>query len=245
MGLRTLLTGVTISVGVAGMANAADMGNGPGSLKDTPYVEAAWNWSGFYGGATAGYGGGTSRNYVSPNANNVHGWAENDPDGVLLGGTVGYNYQFAPNWIVGAEADLSWSGMEGQQHKYIYDGHDWSGGWDGFSTIRGRVGYAIGPNLFYGTAGLALLHANETIVGNDADESNFYQGWKVGYVVGAGVEHAFTDRLSGKIEYLFADGFGSESGPTGTVNGNSATQTYIHEVGNISIVRVGVNYKLN
>jgi outer membrane immunogenic protein len=229
-----------------GAANAADLGHSSGGLKDVPFVETAWNWTGFYGGVTAGYGWGDSSNFVDYGGNtgndNVHGWAYNNPSGALIGGTVGYNYQWAPNWVVGAEADMSWSGMEGQQHKYIYDGHDWSGGWDGLATIRGRVGYAIGPTLFYGTGGLALVHANEVIVGNDADESNFYQGWKSGYVVGAGVEHFFTPRLSGKIEYLFADGFGSESGMTGTVNGYSR-QDYTHEIGDISIIRAGLNYK--
>jgi outer membrane immunogenic protein len=87
-----------------------------------------------------------------------------------------------------------------------------------------------------------MVHANEVIVGNDANESNFYQGWKTGYVVGAGVEHAFTPRLSGKIEYLYADGFGSESGMTGTVNGYSR-QDYTHEIGSINIIRAGLNYK--
>ncbi|MFZ1108696.1 MAG: outer membrane beta-barrel protein [Rhodomicrobium sp.] len=241
MGMRAILTGVTVSLVASGVTYAADI-KGPGDLKDVPYVETAWNWSGFYGGVTAGYGSGTSRNYVSPNANNPHGWAENDPDGALLGVTVGYNWLLAPNWVVGAEADFSWSGMEGEQHKYIYDGHDWSGGWDGLSTIRGRLGYAAGPNLFYGTAGLALLHANETIVGNDASESNFYQGWKAGYVIGAGIEHAFSNRLTAKIEYLYADGFSSESGYTGTVSQRDG-QTYIHDVGNISIIRAGLNYK--
>ena len=81
-----------------------------------------------------------------------------------------------------------------------------------------------------------------SIVGNDADESDFYQGWKTGYVVGAGVEHAFTPRLSGKIEYLYADGFGSEAGRTGTVNAYG-NQNFIHEIGSIDIIRAGLNYK--
>ncbi len=179
MGIRAILTGVTVSVALGGVANAADTYTGPGSLKDVPFVETAWNWTGFYGGVVGGYGSGTSSNYVSNNAN-PHGWANNDPDGGLLGGTIGYNYQWAPNWVAGAEADLSWSGMEGQQHKYIYDGHDWSGGWDGLATIRGRVGYALGPTLFYGTAGLALVHANEVIVGNDADEFGLLPGLEIG-----------------------------------------------------------------
>jgi hypothetical protein len=37
-----------------------------------------------------------------------------------------------------------------------------------------------------------MVHANETIFGNDADESNFYEGCKTVYVVGVGAEHAFT-----------------------------------------------------
>jgi outer membrane immunogenic protein len=243
MGTKAILAGVTVSLVAlcAANANAADVAN-PGSWKDYFNPDSSVGWTGFYVGFTGGYGGGTSRNYVSNN-NNPHGWAENDPDGAVLGGTIGYNYQFAPNWVAGAEADFSWSGMEGQQHMYIYDGHDWSGGWDGFATLRARLGYAVGHNLFYGTAGLAFVHANEVIVGNDSDESDFYQGWKTGYVIGAGVEHVFTDRISAKLEYLFADGFGSESGPTGTV-AEHGDQWYKHTIGDISIVRVGINYKL-
>jgi len=63
------------------------------------------------------------------------------------------------------------------QHMYINDRHDWSGVGDGFATFRGRIGFAVGPMLFYGTGGLAMVHANETIFGNDADENNFYEGW--------------------------------------------------------------------
>jgi outer membrane immunogenic protein len=242
MSLRAILTGLTVTVCAATVANAADFGTGPGSLKDAPYVEVPWNWAGFYGGWTAGYGTGDSRNFVTNN-NNPHGWASNNPDGVLVGGTIGYNYQYAPNWIIGAEADLSWSGMQGNQHMYIYDGHDWSGGWDGFGTIRGRIGYAIGRTLIYGTGGIAFLHSNEVVVGNDADETNFGQGWYTGYVIGAGVEHAFTDRLSAKLEFLYADGFDTQSGKTGTVSQTQSTQYYKHDVGSLDIVRVGLNYK--
>ena len=162
--------------------------------------------------------------------------------GPLTGLTVGDNCQWAPNWVIGAEADLSYGILQGNQHQYIYDGHDWSGAWDGFATIRGRVGYALGNTLFYGTAGIAFLHSNEVIIGNDADESNSSIGWHTGYVVGAGVEHAFTDRFSGKIEYLYADGFDQDRGLTGSVS-QHGDQYYIHDVGKLSIVRAGVNYK--
>jgi len=238
MNLRAIVTGATLAVCGAAAGNAADIGG----LKDTPYVEAPWSWTGFYGGWTIGYGTGDSNNYVSANDNNQHGWASNNPDGVMLGGTIGYNYQWAPNWVIGAEADMSWANLQGTQHLYIYDGHDWSGGWDGFGTIRGRLGYAIGPTLLYGTAGIAFVHSNEVVIGNDADESNFGQGWYTGYVIGAGVEHAFTNRLAAKLEFLYADGFGEKSGVTGTVS-QRGDQYWKHDIGNIDIVRVGLNYK--
>ena len=56
MGLRTILTGVSVSLCVLTTANAADIKGG--SLKDTPFVAAAWNWEGLYGGWVAGYGSG-------------------------------------------------------------------------------------------------------------------------------------------------------------------------------------------
>jgi outer membrane immunogenic protein len=238
MGLRTILTGVGVSVCALTAANAADVGG----LKDSPYMAAAVNWGGFYGGWTAGYGWGTSANWVQNNGNQ-HGWANNDPDGVTLGGTIGYNWQYTPNWVFGVEGDMSWMNMEGTQHLYVYDGHDWSGGWDGFGTVRGRVGYAIGKSLVYGTAGLALLHTNEVLVGdnNNANQSNFNQGWHVGYVVGAGVEYAFGNRLSAKAEYLYGGGFPEWCGTTGAVT-SPGDQAYKHDE-TINIFRVGLNYK--
>ncbi len=242
MGLKTFLATVSVSSIACTSAFAADFGNG--GLKDVPYVETAWSWSGLYAGWTAGYGGGTSTNTVGANANNAHGMANNDPNGGLVGVTVGFNYQWTRNWVIGAEADLSYMNLSGDQHKYIYDGHDWSGGWDGFATIRGRIGYALGRTLIYGTAGVAFLHTNEVVVGNNADESNYYVGWHTGYVVGAGIEHAFTPHFTGKVEYLYASGFGSESGLTGTVS-QHGDQPYTHSVGDLNIIRVGLNYKFD
>lgn len=238
MGMRAILTGVSVSFVAFGVANAADIG--PGGLKDAPYVETVYAWTGVYGGLTAGYGWGTSKNYVSNN-NNPHGWAENDPDGFAIGGTIGYNYQFAPTWVVGAEADFSWMNLQGQQGMRIYDGHYWSGGWDGLLTLRARLGYTVGTTMFYGTAGYAAMHSNEIVAGNDTDEADAATGWRNGWVVGAGVEHKFTDRWSVKAEYLHAD-FEDLSGATGYPGNYSATQVYKME-SSLDLFRLGVNYK--
>ena len=45
-----------------------------------------YNWTGFYAGMNAGYGFGTSNWSLLPRTNIK-------PKGVLVGGTLGYNYQ--------------------------------------------------------------------------------------------------------------------------------------------------------
>lgn len=242
MNVRAILAGLTVSLAAIGSSFAADMGPGPGSLKDVPYVQVPWSWNGFYGGLTLGYGSGSTTNYVSANDNAPHGYASLSPDGVIGGSTIGYNYQISPNWVIGAEADLSLADISATGNGLrIYDGHYWTGGWDGLFTLRGRVGYAMGRALFYGTAGYAALHSNELIAGNNANESDSGRGWRSGWVAGGGVEYAFTDRITGKIEYLHA-GFEDLSGQTGFA-GNYADQVYKLS-SDVDIVRVGVNYKL-
>ncbi|HWJ17287.1 MAG TPA: hypothetical protein VNR65_01030, partial [Geobacterales bacterium] len=78
MGMRAILFGVGVSLVGVSAANAADF-TSRGSLKDAPFVEVQCIWCGFYGGFSVGYGSGVAKNYVSPNANAPHGWANNDP----------------------------------------------------------------------------------------------------------------------------------------------------------------------
>ena len=37
----------------------------------------------------------------------------NPASGVMAGLEAGYDFQFSPNWLVGAEVDLSWSAASG------------------------------------------------------------------------------------------------------------------------------------
>jgi outer membrane immunogenic protein len=234
MGMRAFLTGMTVSLVASGVAYAADM-KGPGSLKDVPYVEAAGNWTGFYGGATIGYGSGTSTTYLDRNDN--HGSARNDPDGGLFGLTVGYNWQVAPLWIMGVEADISYADISGAQNMRIWDGHYWGGSWDALATLRARVGYSLGNTLLYGTGGIASMSSSDYVLGNTVPESTDGRGWRNGWVIGAGVEHMFTDRISGKIEWLHA---GFED-----VTGFDRNKEPYNFASDLDLIRVGLNYKFH
>lgn len=66
-----------------------------------------------------------------------------------------------------------------------------------FSTLRARLGYAADRVLFYGTAGGAL---GDVAPGQSG---NFQRITKGGWAAGAGVEAAFTENLTARIEYLY------------------------------------------
>src|SRR6201990_3744917 len=93
---KTLLGAVALAA-LTGQAFAADMPPRP-AYKAPAYTAPAviYNWTGFYigghvGGAFAG-------------DNSLQG-----TDGRFLGGVQGgFDYQFATNWVIGAEAQYSW-----------------------------------------------------------------------------------------------------------------------------------------
>jgi outer membrane immunogenic protein len=93
--------------------------------------------------------------------------------------------------------------------------------------MRGRLGVLVQPNLLlYGTAGLAIVHA-EAHAGVSAvgfsSVSVHESDTEIGFVYGVGIENKLSERLSARLEYL---GFGD-----------------LDRVGDFGIVRAGLNYK--
>jgi opacity protein-like surface antigen len=142
---------------------------------DVPYKAvpvAAYDWSGFYAGVHAGYGWSRSAGKadplpspqdvgLDPNALDLHS------KGALGGLQAGYNWQFAPNWVAGIEADISWSGIRGRQTDavFVFGGAgvcawcspvSFDRKWDYLGTFRGRLGYTQGHWLAYATGGFAF-----------------------------------------------------------------------------------------
>jgi len=174
--IRTLAAGVAASLlTTAGSALAADLSqpsyNPPPQYAPAP---AAWSWSGAYGGLIGGYGWGNG--YVSNN-----GW--------IGGGYLGYNVQTNQHLVIGVEGDLTATSKSGSS-----GGVTVKNPWDG--TFRGRVGYAWGRSLAYGTAGVAVGGLSET---------GYSSTTKTGWVAGLGVETAFTNNITGRAEYRHTD----------------------------------------
>jgi len=71
---------------------------------------------------------------------------------------AGYNWQRG-SWVYGLEADISAMRLKSEMNTLVPaappSSANTSGDVDWYGTIRGRVGWASGPLLFYGTGGLA------------------------------------------------------------------------------------------
>ncbi|MGC2629446.1 MAG: outer membrane protein [Rhodomicrobium sp.] len=248
MKLHTGFLGLTLASVVAlASANAADMYvPGPaGGYKDGPAPVESWN--GAYVGINGGYAwGGNDSLSTTVNGNcqvavcpvtTTHSFAS---DGGFGGGQIGYNWQPAGggykdgpaygNFVFGIEADIDGAGISGSKTVGTATADtnlDW------FGTVRGRVGYAVGAALLYGTGGLAFggvqdkLTVGATTVPHDTTAT--------GYAAGGGLEYAFNPAWSGKVEYQYID-LGTDT----VVNGSDKA-TFNHDY---NTVRVGLNYHI-
>ncbi len=119
------------------------------------------NWTGFYAGGFFGAaGGGTDIEFpASPQANNSP-WVF----GPIGGLQVGYNYQFANNWVLGVEGDIGWADVHGGRSSGVaFDNLGFNSAYFGLQdktswigTATARVGYAWGRTLLYGKGGAAF-----------------------------------------------------------------------------------------
>jgi outer membrane immunogenic protein len=210
----------------------------------------AMNWTGWYVGASAGYG--WSNSHVDPFTgvafcNTDLGGCTNGPafanaqalsvppalfthpTGALLGGHLGYNYQW-DSFVAGVETDISWTNINGsntqsgaqlvadpifvnttsisatalaEQHLRF------------FGTLRARLGYLPADTLLlFVTGGLAYgqvqttTSVNEVILGGCfcspiTPSVGSLTTTKAGWTAGFGLEYAFSRPWSFKAEYLY------------------------------------------
>ncbi|HYQ09159.1 MAG TPA: hypothetical protein VER26_19665 [Xanthobacteraceae bacterium] len=103
------------SLGITAPAvQAADMPV-PAPAYYPPVPPAIYDWTGIYVGGHIGGGilvDSVSQNGVSPGGSNLAGSGDLRPAGVIGGGQIGANYEFAP-WVVGIEGTFTDSGISG------------------------------------------------------------------------------------------------------------------------------------
>jgi len=226
---RFLLSAAALVV-FASPAAAAD-------LQAKPYTKAPpaplpvptiiYNWTGFYIGGHVG-GDFAGNNSLSGNG------------GRFLGGVQGgFDYQFAPNWVTGIEAEYSWmtrnnNGVTFPGGVVVTDRDNQLG------SVTGRVGYTWGPGLVYAKGGYAFRDGNNVAVSVGGVPTTAFVATgnnRNGWTVGAGLEYLFAPNWSAKAEYQYYN-FGNTTfttAPAAIVGQRFRDDDHT--------VKVGVNYR--
>jgi outer membrane immunogenic protein len=254
-------------------ASAADLGRRP-VYKAPPPVPVAvpvFSWTGCYIGGHVGYGWGRDRVSIP----NLAATAEVPPEevagisvppatadtrGPIGGGQVGCDYQFAPNWVIGLEGAAAAADIKGDLTRSVPftipgDGTvvitgTAHGKTEWLTSVTGRLGWAWDRWLIYGKGGAAWAgdrYSLDIPIFGEHDEARVT---RTGWTVGAGIEWAFWNNWSAKVEYDFYD-FGTRSVTlAGTLTGGPTllppgpvTVPGVDINERISTVKVGINYR--
>jgi outer membrane immunogenic protein len=233
---------------------AAYAGSEPPAKEVATVPPPPCEWTGFYLGASGGGEFGHSEDHdlglTALTAYNApdRPWGYHE-DGPAVSGQMGFNWQVG-SFVFGPEVeagymDLKGSGLEpGSPHDT--DGSSKS---DIFTTFRGRVGFAAGCWLIYGTGGgmgvnyTTRIFDDTVVAPNGLDRIDAHrEHFDWGYTVGGGVERMFNmwgKRWSVKVEYLYFD-LGDQGFSAISANGFGPYHWHGDTTGHI--VRAGFNY---
>jgi outer membrane immunogenic protein len=253
--VKKFLLASSAIIGFAAPASAADLPLRM-SVKAPVVAAVPFSWTGCYAGAHAGYGWGRE-NFEDPTANftaNAGDSLRVRSEGALAGGQIGCNYQFASHWVVGLEGQYSWADIKGDatEPDLFFDGKNLGGKnlaskTDALASITGRLGYTFDRVMLYGKGGGAWAqdryNEHQPAVGfpfNFAGDNLSARVGRYGWTVGAGVEWAFADKWSAKIEYDHYD-FGSRSLNLISLINSTGVPTNVAQ--RIDTVTVGINYR--
>lgn len=246
---RILIAGV-FALSAAGQAFAADLPPAPMPPPRAPatYVPAPipyYNWTGFYIGGNLGYGfGGSSASDTAKSSITT-----TTSQSFLGGGQAGFNWEFGPGVVIGAEADFDWLPNTSNAVTLTNVGPPpatanatINSRW--LTLVDARLGYAWDRLLVYGKGGWAFAGAgnsNLNIGGAPiaASVSNSNQGW----TAGAGVEYAFAGTWSVRAEYDFVRLNNATLTAPASVGAPFAGDVISSNNRQISLLTVGLNYK--
>jgi outer membrane immunogenic protein len=219
-------SGVTYKQGATFASPRTNLGSSSYAPTSAPAV-----WDGLYVGLNGGYGHGriAVRDALVGHTSS---------HGAFGGVHLGRNWQWG-QFVLGIEADLakSWaagntaaltSGQNLTSGHYLHSTRDWT------ASIRGRVGYAVGPVLAYVTAGAAIAEHTVTVTNGpiswrDAETLG-------GYVYGGGLEWQIVPQISVRGEVLRYE-FNDRT----LVSGGTQARLKLDE----TVVRAGLSYRFN
>jgi outer membrane immunogenic protein len=210
-----------------------------------------FTWTGFYVGGSAGFisqntqgtdlGGPSGGDGLIGRAGDQYGISG---VGGLFGVNVGYNWQFDPRWVLGIEADIAGSTINNTFNFSSFRLPSYvSSKLSSLGTVRGRIGYAFDRVLLYATGGFAYGHVQNGAAYNYTNTANYTvstSGTRTGWTAGAGLEYAYLNNWTVRVEGLYVD-LGST---TGSAPGSGPTSGCRFGFKNrYTLGRIGLNYK--
>jgi outer membrane immunogenic protein len=192
-----------------GVAFAADLPSRKGPPAPAP--APAYSWTGFHAGLTIGGGwgqtqwtdtlGDTALLQGDFDGNNAGQTATTDQSGGVLGGQIGYDYQFAGKWVVGVGAKFSGTTISGTNVDQFNVNWSLHNNIDWFGTVTGRLGYAVVDTLLiYGRGGFAYGDNKVTVTNAGFRIGEGSLQTRTGWTAGGGVEWAFAPNWSAFLE---------------------------------------------
>jgi outer membrane immunogenic protein len=241
----------TVATVIGTPALAADL-----AVKAPPAAPPAFSWTGFYIGGNAGYAWGTTTGVDEIATNGLCWFSCNEnwtagTHGFTGGGQVGANWQTGIA-VFGVEADAGYLGLKGHAIEPNTDGGTFvntNGGF--FTTVRGRLGASFLPSntvLVYLTGGYIGADLDSTVGTNAAAPVQLLNvsntGFQSGWTWGTGVEWAWNNNWSVKVEWLHYEFEHNKTIGGNFAGGGSTVQFFgIDNIGNL--VRAGLNYRFN
>ncbi len=211
-----------------------------GAANDGSYDidETDRDWTGPYIGALVGAGAVQTGGIFDSSDESSSGifLAQSSTVGVMGGGTVGWNIQNG-QMVFGLEGDISFVDWDETsfQATNTPDGINFES--ELFATARGRVGYADGDLLVYGTAGVAFLTGELSDAGGSGGADGV-DVFATGAVFGVGMEWAATESVTVKAEGLYVH----FNDATSFEEAGAADTGDAFELQDAAIARLGVNW---
>ena len=217
--IKRFLLSTAALAAVAGTAYAADLPSrrAPPVYAPPPPIPV-FTWTGLYVGGQVGYEFGKSNAFAYIPATGA-GFAANSSskNGVIGGGHVGYLFStqslpvlgglfggggFGTGGVIGIEGDVDGTSARAA---YLLNGIQNNARDNIQGSVRGRLGVAFDRVLVYGTGGVAFGGLHNTYINTFTGVADSVDHTRVGYTVGGGVEYAFTNNMSLRVEYRYTD----------------------------------------
>jgi outer membrane immunogenic protein len=232
-----LFAGTALIALVSGSAMAADMRPAPAPVyTKAPMMAPLFTWTGCYvGGNVGGLWAKKDWTVTSTGA----AITSQDITSWLAGAQVGCNYQVS-TWVFGIQGDYDWTDAKADSIDQVFIGGSDHTNIKSLASVTGRVGYAWDRFLGYVKGGGAWEKDNySTTFTATGVTFSIASETRTGWTLGVGGEYAFTDWLTGFVEYDYYD--------FGTKTNSFATTIPSTQLANIketkSVVKGGINFK--